>query len=389
MPELWWMPNSYRKGDTTMAKRIRGEGSVYKRKDGRYAAAAIYEGKRETKYGRTEKEAWNNLQEHLDKLKKGEIVTGPKQTVEEYLTYWLENVHRLKIEPTTLDDYRKVLRVHLIPTFGKLQLTQLTGEQVQKFYVAKVDAGYAPGYVWKIHAVLSAALKYAVAKGVLMKNVCTNLALPKRVKHKPHVLNEEQCKCLVAAARGRRLWFLILVASTTGLRLGELLSLRWDDFDVEKRRIRVDSSVAHAKGKGQFEKEPKTKSGIRRVVLTQVVIDAIPEQEEYIESIRTKTSRWKEQDLVFPSKYGTFIQGDRVERELKVILKEAGLPLEVTPHDLRHSLATLLFAAGVNPKVIQEALGHSNIATTLGMYGDVLPDMQDEVGTVVDRAFKK
>lgn len=81
------------------------------------------------------------------------------------------------------------------------------------------------------------------------------------------------------------------------------------------------------------------------------------------------------------------MQHERVFSELRAILKEAGLSEEITFHDLRHSMATLLFAAGVNPKVIQEALGHSNISTTLGMYGDVLPDMQNEIGSVVDQFF--
>jgi integrase len=372
-----------------MARRTKGEGSAYMRKDGRAAASIMIDGKRITKYGKTKTEAMQKLQEHLDKLKKGEIVTGSKQTVGEYLTYWLEKVHRLGIEPVTLDNYRGLLRVHLIPFFGKLQLMQLTRERVQEFVTEKADAGYAPAYIEKIHAVLSAALKYAVENDILSKNVCIGVKLPKKIKHKPHVLNKEQCKCLVAAARGRRLWFLILVAITTGLRLGELLSLRWDDFDLNNLRIRVDSSIAIAKGVGLFEKSPKTRSGVRKVVLTQVVVDAITEQKEYIATIKEKAGfRWQEQNLVFPNQYGEYMRGHRVEKELKLILQEAGLSLEVTPHDLRHSAVTLLFAAGVNPKVIQEALGHSNIATTLGMYGDVLPDMQDGIGIIMDRAFK-
>jgi integrase len=374
--------------DTPMARRTKGEGSAYMRKDGRAAASIMIDGKRITKYGKTKTEAMQKLQEHLDKLKKGEIVTGPKQTVEEYLTYWLENVHRLTIELTSLEDYRLVLRVHLLPAFGELQLAELTKERVQKFIAEKSNDGYAPAYIARMHAILSAALEYAVESNILSRNVCVGVRLPKKIKYKPHVLNEEQCKRLVAAARGHRLWFLILVAVTSGLRLGELLALHWDDFDMNNLRIRVDSSLAQVKGIGRFEKQPKTSSGIRRVVLTQVVIDAIPEQKEYIESVCAKAgSKWQEHDLVFPNQYGFYMVRRVAAKQLKAILKEAGLPLEVTPHDLRHSFATLLFAAGVNPKVVQEVLGHSNIATTLGMYGDVLPDMQGGVGAIVDRAF--
>ena len=221
-----------------MTKHIHGTGSSYQRSDGRWAAAAMYEGKRITKYGKTEKEAWSKLQEYLDKLKKGEIVTGPKQTVEQYLTYWFKNVHRLQIEPTSFQSYGYILRNHLIPAFGKLQLTQLTRNHIQKFCVDKLDAGFAPATIAVIYALLSAALKYAVENDILSKNPCVGVKLPKKVKHKPHVLNEEECKRLVAAAKGHRLWFLILVASTTGLRLGELLALHWDDFDLSSSRKR-------------------------------------------------------------------------------------------------------------------------------------------------------
>ena len=215
-----------------MARRTQGEGSVYMRKDGRAAASAIYEGKRITKYGKTKTEAKQKLDTFLADLRSGKVVVGPKQTVEQYLTHWLENSRRLKIEPKTLDNYRSVLRVHLIPAFGHLQLSRLTKDQVQDFYVEKLDAGYAPGTIRDIHDVLNSALKDAVVGEVLARNVCENVTLPKQKKRKPCVLTVDQCKQLVDAARGRRLWFLILLALTTGAREGELLALHWSDFDL-------------------------------------------------------------------------------------------------------------------------------------------------------------
>jgi hypothetical protein len=99
-------------------RRTQGEGSVYMRKDGRAAASAMHEGKRITKYGKTKTEAKQSLDAYLADLKAGKVVIGPKQTLGEYLTNWLENSHRLEIEPHTLDTYRGVLRKHLISTFG-------------------------------------------------------------------------------------------------------------------------------------------------------------------------------------------------------------------------------------------------------------------------------
>jgi len=112
-----------------MTKRTKGEGSVYMRKDGRAVAATMYEGKRIAKYGATKTEAKQKLDVYLSELRSGKVVLGPKQTVEQYLTHWLENSHRLEIELTSLDRYRSVLRAHLIPAFGHLQLTSLTCER--------------------------------------------------------------------------------------------------------------------------------------------------------------------------------------------------------------------------------------------------------------------
>lgn len=370
-----------------MTRRTQGEGSVYMRKDGRAAASAMYEGKRITKYGKTKTEARQKLDAYLDDLKAGKVVIGPKQTVEQYLTNWLENSRRLKIEPTTLRDYRAILRVHLIPAFGHLQVSQLAPEHVQALYAEKLDAGYAPKTIKKIHETLSSALKEAVVRGLLTRNVCEYVTLPKQKRRKPYVLTVDQGKRLVTAARGCRLWFLILLALTTGARVGELLALHWSDIDLNGLRISIHRSVAWHKGKGLVEKEPKTSSGVRRVVLAQVVAEAIPEQHAYIEATRAVACRWSDLDLVFPNKYGTHILNSQILIEFRRILVEAGLPLEMHFHDLRHSFATLLFAAGVNPKIAQEALGHSSMSITLGLYGDVMPDMQEETGRLMDQLF--
>jgi integrase len=123
------------------------------------------------------------------------------------------------------------------------------------------------------------------------------------------------------------------------------------------------------------------------VILSQAVIDGIDEQRAYIAGLRRRSgARWSNLDLVFPSRVGTYLTPDRVRKGLKAILVEAGIDPRKF-HDLRHSAATLLFAAGVNAKVVQETLGHSNISITLGLYGDVTPDMQQGVADVMDRLF--
>jgi integrase len=358
------------------------------RKDGRAAASAMYEGKRITKYGKTKTEAMQKLDAYLADLRSGKVIVGPRQTVEQYLTNWLEISRRLKIEPTTLTNYRAIIRIHLSPVFGHLQLSQLTADHVQSLYAEKLDAGYAAGTIANIHDVLNSALKDAVAREILARNVCAYVTIPKQKQRDPYVLTIDQCKVLVNAARGRRLWFLILMALTTGARVGELLALHWSDIDLNGLRVSIRRSLAQHKGKGLIEKEPKTKSGVRKAILAQVVVEAIPEQHAHIDDIRAVAPRWSDLDLVFPNRYGTHIRNRQVLVEFRRILAEAGLPLEMHFHDLRHSFATLLFAAGVNPKIAQEAMGHSSMSITLGLYGGVIPDMQEETGRLMNQLFR-
>jgi integrase len=358
------------------------------RKDGRAAASAMYEGKRLTKYGKTKKEAKEKLDAYLDDLKQGRVVIGPKQTVKQYLEHWLENSRRLSIRLSTLERYRTILRAHLIPAFGHLQLNQLSRERVQAYYAELFDSGLSASVIKNINMILSSALKDAVFGRVLAQNVCEHVTLPRSNKRKPRVLTKEECKQLVDATRGHRIWFMILLALTTGARRGELLALQWSDVDVGKRLLHIHRSMSYVNGIGFVENEPKTASGARQVRLTQIVIDSISEHQAHVDRMRKAAgARWREQGLVFPGRNGNYIRGHVVLATFRRALEKAGLP-EMRFHDLRHSAATLLFAAGVNAKVVQEALGHSHVSITLGMYGDVTPDMQQDAANAMDRVFE-
>lgn len=365
-----------------MARRIYGSGSVSQRKDGRFQAQAMYEGRRVTKYGKTAKEAYKNLQDTLDGLRQGKITLSPKQTVGQYLTYWLENVHRLKIEPQTLQVDRSIFRVHLIPEFGHLRLDQVSREQIQVFCAEMFDDGLAPGYIKRIYALLSSALQEAVENGVLARNPCHRVTLPHAEKYQARFLTLEESRRLVAAAKGHRLWLFLLMMLTTGARRGEVTGLCWSDINVEKGEMRISRTVVRVNGVGLVASDPKTLKSTRTVRLSQPVLEGLGEQKKYIQELRARAgARWKGRDLVFPNKYGDYMDRIAIRRQFQRILSEAGLSY-MRFHDLRHSAATLLLASGVHIKVVQEMLGHADVRTTLGMYGHVLPSMQQ---TAIDK----
>lgn len=357
------------------------------RKDGRAAASAMWEGKRITKYGKTKTEAKQKLDAHLSDLRSGKVVTSSKQTVEQYLTHWLEDEHRLLIRVGTLVKYRADLRVHLIPAFGHLQLSSLTRQHIQAFVMQKLDQGKAPRSVKNMYHLLAHALDAAVRDGLLPRNPCQYVTLPREVKYEARPLTSEECQTLIKVTHGHWFWPFILLAVVTGARHGELSALRWSDVDLAKGEIYIHRTVKRQPGYGYVENEAKTVAGMRRVRIPQVAIDALYEQKQYVERV-SRSALWKEHDLVFPGRWGSYLNAAKNRKRFKVLLRQAGLPA-IRLHDLRHSAATLLLASGVNAKVIQELLGHSNISITLGMYAHVMPNMTEEVTIKMEGLFGK
>jgi integrase len=361
-----------------MAKRRgKGEGSMYKRQDGRWAAEITIEGRRrKTLYGRTREEVHEKLLEAQQEKRQGLLRTGPKQTVKDYLNHWLEDVHRAKLKLSTYALYRHHLDKHIIPALGHLQLQKLTTDHVQSFCSQKQKEHLSTGVVRLQCTILSAALKDAVRRKKLAVNVCDVVTLPRLTRRERQPLTKEQALQLLEAARGSRLDCLLTVALTLGMRLGELLALRWDDIDLDERILHVRHTVRYIQGFGITEHEPKTESSRRSILLPLIVVDALKQHRtSQLEARLQAGAAWQEQGLVFANTYGSYFSRTKLHSLFKRILREAGLP-DMRFHDLRHSAATILLSMGVPAKVVQEILGHSNIGITLNIYAHVLPSMQ-------------
>ena len=372
-----------------MARRGHGEGSIYRRKDGRYAAAITLENrKRKTFYGKTRREVQDKLNAALHEQKRGMLATGPQQLLKTYLENWLEQAYKPTVKLNTYVQYRSVIRHHLVPAFGNIPVQKLTPEKIRAFYRQKIDEGSKPRTVGLIHAALHRALEDAVKQGLVARNVAKLVSPPRIDRYDAHTLTVEQAEKLLDAARGSRLDALLILALTTGMRRGELLALRWDDIDFKQGLVSVHRTMTRVGGYGYVEGEPKTRSSRRRIVLPGVALEALRVHRIQQEQIRVNAGeKWQDKGLVFCDGYGGFFSPDMVLRRFDKLLDEAGLP-HMRFHDLRHSAATILLVAGVHPKVVQERLGHSTIAMTLDVYSHVLPSMQQEAAGKIDDLFK-
>ena len=373
-----------------MGKRGNGEGSIGRRKDGlymaRYTVQTATGTKRKTLYGKTRSEVSAKLSKALTDREGGLTYDAGKQTVEEYLARWLSNSVRDTVRKRTYERYESIVRVHLAPAIGKVKLKALTPDHVRGLYRKKLDSGLAPRTVLHIHRTLSKALKQATDDGLIPRNAAAPVKPPRPTREEIRPLNREQVRALFEAAREDRLEALYVVAVTAGLRRGELQGLKWEDLDLEGGTLQVRRTLSEPKGGYIFE-APKSGKG-RNIRLTQRATVALTRhrKRQLEERIRLGTL-WQDHDLVFPSGAGTPVSGGNLNRAFKALLKRAGLPHSFRFHDLRHTCATLLLRQGVNPKFVQELLGHRDVSLTLNTYSHVLPDMGDVAASAMDEAL--
>jgi integrase len=374
-----------------MGKRANGEGSLYRRKsDGRWVGSlSLPDGTRKVFYGKKQSEVIAKLNEAATDLRRGMLAVGSNTTLQEYLENWLENIHKPTIRLSTYLNYRKLLKNYLVPGLGKVKIHRLTPQQVQGFYSQKMSEGLAPKTVNNIHGVLHKALDNAVKWNILPRNVCDAVTPPRIPRKEKNVLTKQQAHTLLEEVRAHRLEALLTLAITTGMREGELLALHWQDINFEDCSLQVKRAVSYLKGYGYVESEPKTAKGRRMIKLPVFVVDILIRHRAQQEKQRREvSSAWIEKDLVFTNTQGYYFSASTLRKVFRRFLVSIGLP-HMRFHDLRHSAATILLAMKVHPKVVQEILGHSQIAMTLDVYSHALPSMQEDVTRQWDSEFGK
>jgi len=365
-----------------MAKRATGEGSVYKR--GNRWVAQVGSGKnREYKYFDTQREAKEWKHKRIEQRRQGLVLTGSKVSLSKFLDDWLV-VAENSVRPNTYLQYSQIVHQHIVPTLGKILLKDLRPDHVQSLYTMKLAGGTSPRTTRMIHAVLHRALNHALSLGLVIRNVSDVVTRPKVPRKEMKTLDDYQVRQLIQAAEGSRFQILFWIAVTTGLRQGELLGLKWSDVDWQTGRVQIQRQVQRRKGQGLVFCEPKSASGRRVITLGKATVEKLREHKEkqYQEKVLAG-EKWQDYNLIFPSPIGTPLDSSNVMKVYKKCLEKAGLP-NLRFHDLRHTAATLMLQQGINPKIVQERLGHSDISLTLNTYSHVLPSMQEEAAEKMD-----
>lgn len=296
----------------------------------------------------------------------------------------MEDFVRPNREPHTYQDYANMAKYYLIPHLGDHKTQKLRSLTIQQFYSQLLASGGADGQglsavtIGHIHATLSACLSYAVQHGVLKTNPCASVTPPPVPKRAPDVWDAEQVKRVLAAADELRYGIYAKLVLYTGLRANEALALRWANVDLDKHIVTVVEAIkARPKGKDVVTGQPKTTSGIRAVPFSPALADTLRAHRLAQKKERlARGSLYTDRGLVIATDTGNFVRIDNLRQRLMPRLAELADVPYLPPRNLRHTHATLLLAAGVHPKVVQERLGHSSMSITMDIYSSVLPSIQ-------------
>ena len=317
------------------------EGTFRLRADGRWEVMfTLPNGKRKSAYGKSRADVRAKMDEALGKTKKGIDLKGEKQTLDHFLTAWLEEVAAPRLRPSTLKGYESYIRKHIAPALGHITLATLTPQDVQKFLNGCTKAKLSPRTVQQIRAILRTALAQAERWGYVERNVAALADPPRQIKSQIQPLTATEAQSLLKGTSDDWYGPLFATALFTGLRQGELLGLRWKDIDFDHGILTVRSALQRIDKTWQLV-EPKSATSRRTVTLPAAAVTALRRQRAAQAEARLALGGWADTfGLVFTTEIGTPVDGSNLTRLFQRRLGVLNLPRQRF-HDLRHACASL------------------------------------------------
>lgn len=298
-------------------------------------------------------------------------VPDDQLTVGELIERFLSDVAPDRVSPSTLDNYRRIAKHHLFPTLGRKKLAQLTLAEVQALLRAKIEAGYSPRTVRLIRGLLVQCINQAERWGIVARNVARLTDGPKLARSEGRTLSPLQARELLEAARGDRLEACYVVLLALGMRKGEALGIAWTDVDLDKGLLTVRQALKRVGGAIMLG-EVKTAGSRRTINLPEEVVGVLRSHRARQAAERLAAGpSWSESGLVFTTPVGTPIDPSNFRRQFDKVCAKAGL-VGWHPHELRHSAASIMLAAGVPLEVVSRVLGHASIRITADVYGHIM-----------------
>jgi integrase len=338
-----------------------GEDPVTKKK--RYLARTVKGTKREAELA---------LAKLIQAVETGMDFDSGRITVAEYLDRWLAASAR-SLRQKTLERYRELVRIHVVPIVGGVRLEKLQPLHLERVYQEILAKGRSGQTALHVHRLLFTALRQAVAWQLLHRNVAEAVTAPKPEPKDIPPLTRKDVEKLLQVVKDTDLEVLTVLALGTGMRLGEVLGLRWQDVDLEGGRARIVQTIQQT-STGPVVVPPKSDRSRRIVLLPSFVTQPLKRHKAAQAERRLICgAEWQDNDLVVDRGDGGPLLTRVISRRFSTAMRKVGLDL--TFHGLRHGHASLMLAAGVDMKVVSERLGHSTIAITADLYTHVAEEV--------------
>lgn len=371
-----------------------GGGTVRHRDDGRWEGRYNYydeygNQRRGSVYAQTQKECRQKLASVV-----AEVDSTGTHRVQSTLTYrqwfdhWIET-YSVNWKPNTKKNYRQKAELYILPKIGERSLSELTPIICQRLVNSFTkEHGLNPKTVKNLHTILHSSLKKAVAMKEIPSNPAHGLELPKSASPDLHPLMDADIGKFLKAAEVSEFYDLFVVALFTGMRISELIGLKWDDVSFPERLIRVTHQLQRSEETGEYlTLTPKNGKG-RIVPLSPSMISVL-------KGIRSKQAEnqlaagelWEGDGYVFTNDIGHHYKHATVQHHFKKIARAAGYE-NLRFHDLRHSCAILALQTGADIKSVSEMLGHYSTAFTMDVYGAVSDEMNEKTRNSMELAFK-
>lgn len=343
--------------------------------------------KRKTKVGEDREELKRWLVKMNYKLNEEVYFEPSEMELSGYLDTWLER-KREGVRESTADKYRWAvdkIKEHL----GEIPMDKITPFHIQETY-RKLHDDLKQNSIVIVANVIEMAMKKATKEKLLKENPCEHTEKPTRERKEMNYLNKEEVQRFLAEVEGE--WpheCLYTLAIATGMRRSELMGLRWSDIDLDEGKIKVVRQLRMGEGWTFEFGELKTDSSIREIAINEDTIKVLKKhrQEQLQRKLRAK--EWEYDNLVLTDKDGIHLKPSFWKKHIRRTLDRADCK-RVTLHELRHTCATILLSEGVQPKIVQEILGHASISTTLDTYAHVIPKQQQEsaekMGSVISKS---
>lgn len=372
--------------------RYDGEGNIRLRKDGRYevriSGIDFDTGKpvRISRYAKTEAEAIQLLHQLSLSISKTHCIHNQNITLAEWLDLWLEVYMKNTLKQSTRMSYETYAKRHFKPALGQMRLVDLTPQLLQQFYNYKMETeNLSPKTITNLNLYLHKALDQAFKEGIIPTNPASALNLPHAKRPDIEILTRDEQAALVRASYGDRYGVFIRLVLMTGIRLGELLGLMWEDIDFRKSMLHIRRTLNRLQIPGLPDdykgpktqiviQEPKSENSVRSIPLIPALLQDLLRWKAIQDNDRTMAGNaYEETGLIVTNPMGGYIEPRTFADYYHRILKQAGLR-HFTFHALRHTFASRAMEQGMDEKTLSILLGHYSVAFTMDTYTHVLDD---------------